>query len=614
MSRKDAIPSPAPSLVRLLRRLWPTMRKYRLLLGGAFVAMFLEVGFRVLAPWPLKFVFDRIVQTPASAEPSSSIGKTIGSMDSTVLLTVCAVGLVMIAAGQAFATYLRRVGFALVGDRVLTQCRSDMFAHLQSLSISSLDKIRTGDLLTRITGDIGRLQEVVSTAAMPLIAHFFTVIALVIAMLFMRWELSLVVLALMPVFWLSTMRIGREIRSTARRQRSRHGDMGSVAQEAIASARTVKSLSVEDMHGKAFAKQNERSLKEGVRGKRLSARLLGTAEVLIAVGTASVLWYGARLVMLGEMTAGDLIVFLAYVRMACRPIRNMAKYTARLAKASASAERIAEIFETAPTIVDRPDAVEAPVRVASVSLDKVTFGYDADRPVLAEIELHANTGEIIALVGKSGAGKSTLASLLLRLHDPDAGSIRINDADIRSFTIASLRSRISVVPQDTALFAATVRENIGCTVPGASDEQIVAAAKLACADEFITALPEGYDTVVGERGATLSLGQRQRIALARAAVRDAPILVFDEPTASLDSENSAMLCRAIRNLGKGRISFIISHDLATVMEADQIVVLDDGKIVERGTHEQLLALGGEYSRLYALQTQRHTVVEIVDVE
>ena len=487
-----------------------------------------------------------------------------------------------------------------------------MFSHVQSLSVANLAKTRTGDLLTRMTGDIARLQEVISTAAMPLVAHFLTVLALTIAMLFMQWQLSLIVLALLPMFWFSTMTIGRDIRSTARKQRFRHGKMGSVAQEAISSMKTVQSLSVEEVHAKTFKKQNEKTLKEGVQGKRLSARLLGTAEILIAVGTAAVLWYGARLVLGGEMTVGDLIVFLAYVRMACRPIRNMAKYTARLAKASASAERIVEVLDMTPTIVDRPDAVDAPDMIRSVAIDSVTFGYEPNRPVVLDIEVQAHSGEVVAFVGRSGAGKSTLASLLLRLCDPDAGAVRFNDQDIRSFKIASVRRKISVVPQDTALFAASIRENIACSLPGASDEQVETAARLACAHEFIVELPDGYETELTERGDSLSLGQRQRIALARAAVRESPILVFDEPTASLDSVNASRLCQAIRNLSKNRICFIISHDLATVAEADQIVVLDRGRIVERGTHGELIAISGEYASLYAAQNQQLPIPEAID--
>ncbi len=608
MGRSESIASSAPILLRLTRRFWPQLRRRSGLLAGSFAAMFGEVLFRLLEPWPLKFVFDRVFQGNASSSAGGG-GGPLASLSGTTLLSVCAVALVVIVLGRASVTYLRRVGFALVGDRVLTEVRSELFAHLQRLSLSYHGKARTGDLLARVTNDVARLKEVVSTAAMPLIAHGVTVVAMVIVMLIVNWRLSLVVMAVVPAFWLATRRIGRQIQDTARRERQRHGAMGAVAQEAIASIRVVQTLGIEDVHGKSFAAQNEGTLAEGVKGKRLSARLLGVSEVLIALATAGVLWYGGRLVLMGDLTPGDLVVFLAYVRMACRPVRNMAKYTARLAKASASAERILEVLDATPAIQDRPGAIEAPGHVERVSFEGVRFGYEDDCPVLHGIDIEARRGQAIALVGRSGAGKSTIVNLLVRLYDPWEGRICLDGRDIRDMKVASLRRRIAIVPQDTTLFAASARENIACGDPEISDEDVIQAARLACAHEFISRLPDGYDTMLGERGESLSFGQRQRIALARAAVRRAPILVLDEPTASLDSANTRLLCEAIRNLRRDRICFIITHDLSTVREADTIVVLDEGRIVEHGPHEELLRLGGVYRDLCTLQG-----VDISDTE
>ncbi len=604
MGSGESIASSAPTLLRLTRRFWPQLRKRWRLLAGSFVAMFGEVLFRLLEPWPLKFVFDRMFQAGDTQVPNAGVAGWSASLSGTALLSICAVALVVIVLGRASVTYLRRVGFALVGDRVLTEVRSELFAHLQRLSLSFHGKARTGDLLARVTNDVARLKEVVSTAAMPLIAHGVSVFAMAIVMVVVNWRLSLVVLAVIPAFWLATRRIGRQIQDTARRERQRHGAMGAVAQEAIASIRVVQTLGIEDVHGKNFTAQNEGTLAEGVKGKRLSARLLGVSEVLIAMATAGVLWYGGRLVLMGELTPGDLVVFMAYVRMACRPVRNMAKYTARLAKASASAERILEVLDASPTIHDRPNAIEAPEQIERISFEGVRFGYEEDCPVLHGIDIEARRGQAIALVGRSGAGKSTIVNLLVRLYDPWEGRICLDGTDIRDLKVASLRRRIAIVPQDTTLFAATARENIACGDPNISDEDVIEAARLACAHEFIMDLPQGYDTLLGERGESLSFGQRQRIAMARAAVRRAPILVLDEPTASLDSENTRLICEAIRNLRRNRICFIITHDLTTVREADHIVVLDSGRIVERGSHEELLRRAGLYSELCALQGVR----------
>lgn len=593
----------------VVRRFGPYMRRRWALISGSSVAMFAEVALRVLEPWPLKFIFD--AARHPTGQPSTGFAY-LDTLTPTRLLAFSAVALVVVVGLRAGASYLRRVGYALVGNLVLSEVRADLFAHMQRLSLGFHSKKRSGDLATRLTSDIGRLQEVVSTAVLPLIAHVLTVLGVFIMMLFIEWRLALVAAGVLPLFWFSTQKLGKEIRSTARRERKRHGEMGAIATEAIGSIRLVQTLGGEDTHNRRFEGKNLSSLKEGVRGKRLAARLLGVADVFIALGSAVMLWYGATLVMRGDLQLTTLLVFFFYYKNMTRPIRNIAKYSGRTAKALASAERIVELLDTAPTIKESPGAVEAPERISTIAFEDVRFGYEPGLLAIDGVSLQARRGTVTALVGSSGAGKSTLMSLLLRLYDPQSGRITADGVDLHGFTVESWRRRVAVVPQETTLFAASVRENIAFGQPGLTDEQIDAAARVAGADGFIRRLPEGYDTVIGERGNTLSEGQKQRLAIARAAVRRAPVLVLDEPTASLDNENADFVCRAIQNLARERVCFVISHDLRTIANADRIVCMAGGRIAEQGTHDELLRLDGVYARLFSLQAGRGLTREVVD--
>jgi ATP-binding cassette subfamily B protein len=347
----------------------------------------------------------------------------------------------------------------------------------------------------------------------------------------------------------------------------------------------------------SFSSENKRSLKQGVQASRLTARLERTVDVLIAVATALVLWYGARLVLSGQLTPGDLLVFLAYLKTAFRPVRDLAKYTGRLARATAAGERVLELLDRQPDIRDLANAKPAPAFRGDIRFERVHFGYESGQSVLKDLDVEVPAGQHIALVGPSGIGKSTLVSLLLRLYDPVEGRVLIDGQDIRDFTLASLRSQISVVLQDSLLFAASVWENIGYGAPSASREEIEAAARLANAHEFIRALPHGYDTVLGERGVTLSHGQRQRIAIARAAVRRSPILIFDEPTTGLDEENEAAVIEALEKLAEGRTTFLITHDLRLAARADRIFCLEEGTLLEDGSPAELLNGQSRYSAL-----------------
>jgi ATP-binding cassette, subfamily B, bacterial len=598
VARPQSIHESLPGLWRVARHFTPYIRRQRALVAGSTLALFAEVVMKALEPWPLKFVFDRVIGPPVGA---SSGFAAVDALDPLALLTFAALAVVAVVALRALAAYLSTVGFALVGNRVLTEVRSDLYRRLQCLSLSFHNRARGGDLLVRVIGDIGMLKDVAVTALLPLAANVLILFGMTGLMFWLNWKLAALALCTLPLFWLFTARTTRRIRLASRDQRRREGAMASTAAESIGAIRVVQALSLEATFADAFSSQNRKSLKEGVRASRLSAGLERTVDVLIGLATALVLWYGARLVLRGELTAGDLLVFLAYLKSAFRPAQDFAKYTARLAKASAAGERVIELLRREPEVRDLPGAVAAPPFEGAVEFDSVGFSYDEGREVLRDVSFAVRPGGRVALVGPSGNGKSTLVNLVLRLYDPDRGSVRIDGRDVREYTLESLRSQVGVVMQDGVLFAASVRDNIAYGAPGATDEEVERAARLANADEFIRLMPEGYETVIGERGVTLSAGQRQRIAVARAAVRRAPVLILDEPTTGLDGENERAVMRALERLSEGRTTFLVTHFLRHAVTADLILYVEGGRVVERGTHAQLLRAGGRYARLYRLQ-------------
>jgi ATP-binding cassette subfamily B protein len=379
--------------------------------------------------------------------------------------------------------------------------------------------------------------------------------------------------------------------------------MAATAAESISAIKVVQALSLEEKFMESFATESEHSLKQDVKGKRLAASLGRSVDVLVALATALVLWYGATLVVRGEFTAGGLVVFLFYLKYAYRPIQDFAKYTTRMAKASAAGERVIDLLDRVPEVRDLPDAVRAPAFKGRVQFDRVCFDYGHGQDALHEISLDLLPGQHLALVGPSGAGKSTLVSLILRLYDPTSGRVLIDGEDIRRFKLDSLRAQISVVLQDNLLFAGTIRQNIAFAAPHSTDDEVIVAASLARAHEFISALPLGYETVVGERGVTLSHGQRQRIAIARAAMRKTPIVILDEPTSGLDKANESAVVAGLNDLCRECTTFFITHDLEQASQADRILYIDAGRLVENGSHAELLRARGPYATAYALQGQ-----------
>lgn len=612
MNQMTAIPPSIPGKTipgwwRVISTFWPYMRQQQWLLAISATTLIADVGLRVLEPWPLKVIFDYVL-IPQEQGKTALPGLAANPM---LLLTLSASAVVAITGLRAIATYWSTVSLAIVGSRVMTQVRNRLYQHLQRLSLGYHSKARGGDLIVRVSSDASRLQEILLTAALPLVVSILTLAGMVVVMTWLNLRLTLLSLVTFPLFWLAATRLSRRIRSASLQQRQQEGAVAATAAESLAAIKLVQALSLEAPFATLFAQQNQRSLKQSVTTQRLASHLERTVDVLIALGTALVLWYGARLVIQDALSPGDVLVFLTYLKNAFKPVQNFAKYTGRLAKATASGERILSVLDQVPEVCDRTDARPAPLFRGEVRLENLHFAYESSHEVLRGISLVVQPGQQIAVVGASGSGKSTLMSLLLRLYNPTVGRILIDGHDLCDYTLESVRPQISVVLQDSLLFAASLRENIAYGVAGVTQAEVEAAARLANAHEFITALPQGYDTVVGERGATLSGGQRQRVAIARAAIRRTPILILDEPTTGLDSANEQVVIEALRKLTQGRTTFLITHDLPIAAQADQIFYLEQGQILEQGTHTELMTRNGPYATLFRMQSAlRNDVVSV----
>ena len=575
MARPETLQQALPGITRVLRRLAPYMRPYRGLMLGGGLSLIAATLMKLAEPWPLKFVIDHVL-----------VPEQAGTLTTTQLLALCAGALVAATALRALFDYLATLSFALAGNRLLTDVRADLFRHLQRLPLSFHTGARTGDMTLRLIGDVGMLRETAVTAAMPILASLLVLAGMIGVMLWLDPRLALVALLPLPLLWWLTMRMGRKIRRVSRDQRKREGAMAATAAEAFAGMRTIQALGLEDRVGARFGAANAKSLREGVKGTRLSAGLERGVDLLVGGATALVLWVGALAVMDGRLTPGELLVFITYMKNTFRPVRDYAKYSARLAKASAAGERVIELLDMDPGLPD--GSVEARGLTGAIAARDLHFGHPG-RAVLNGVDFDIPAGQFVAITGPSGTGKSTLASLILRLADPDRGVLTLDGRDLRDFTRASLRRQISYVPQEPLLFRTTVAENIAMGAEGeVTQPEIEAAARLAKAHDFIAARPEGYGAMVEERGGNFSAGQRQRLAIARAALRPAPILLLDEPTVGLDSASEAAVQQAILRLARGRTVLMITHDLRLAARADRVLVLSGGRIAADGPPAEIL--------------------------
>ena len=567
----------------------------------ALVAVLGETLTDILEPWPIKIVVDNILQSKKLPSVLGGIVTGLFGSNAGAVLYFAVAAVALIAIVGAVSSYVEKYLTTSVSQWVGHDLRRTLYHHIQRLSLAEHDRSRTGDLITRVTSDIGAVQDFINSALLGMLVNAMTLVGMIGVMLYLNWRFTLIALSIVPVLFLVVYYYTRRIKSASRAVRTQEGKLLSVVEEVLTSIRTVKAFAREDYEEQRFETESLANVEAGLQARSIKAKLSPVVEVLVAIGTCLVLWYGARLAMAGQISAGVLIVFLLYLGKMYKPMRDLSKMTDTVSKAMVGYERIQEVLDIKSDVRDLRGARPAPRFKGRIEFKDVSFNYGTDKRVLEDLSFTIEAGQVAAIVGPSGTGKSTLVSLIPRFYDPASGSVAIDGTDIRQYRLKSLRDQISFVLQDTLLFRATIWENIAYGKPNASPAEIRRAADLANAREFIEEMPDGYDTMVGERGVTLSGGQRQRIAVARAIIRDTPILILDEPTAGLDAASEQAVIGALDTLMKGRTSVVIAHHLGTIRHADVIFVISDSALVEQGTHEELLAHNGVYAELHRLQ-------------
>jgi subfamily B ATP-binding cassette protein MsbA len=487
-----------------------------------------------------------------------------------------------------------------VGLRIVADIREKLYNHLQILSLSFFTKTPTGILISRITNDVNLIQGSVSNAITGLLKDVFTVLGLITVVFYRDWKLGIIALLIFPLSIIPIKEFGKRLRKFSRKSQQRMGSITTFLHETIAGNRIVKAFNMEEYEKRRFAEENNRFFKIVLKRVKIRAFSHPLMELLGGIAVAIIIWVGGYRVIRGELTPGAFFSFMTALFMLYAPIRDLNKVNLEVQEGLAAAIRVFELLDTAPEIEDEEGAIPLPPVSEVVQFQNVSFKYD-EEIVLKDIALYVKVGEVIALVGMSGAGKTSLVNLLPRFYDVNKGQILIDGHDIRKVTIKSLRDQMALVTQQTILFNDTARNNIAYGSLKCSDQEIIEAAKAANAHNFIQRLPQGYETIIGEQGVKLSGGERQRLSIARALLKNAPILILDEATSSLDSDSETEVQKALEELMRGRTVFVIAHRLSTIRNAHRIIVLSDGQIVEEGTHEELIALGGEYRRLYDLQ-------------
>lgn len=576
-------------------------------LALGLLAVIGEGAANLLEPWPLKIVFDNVLKARPIHGWLNPLILSLAGTDKFAIIRFAALAALAVAVFGALCSYAEKSLTTSVGQWVMHDIRRSLYSHIQRLSLAFHDQKQIGDLISRVTSDIDSIQSFIASGLLGAMINSLTLIGMVVVMFYVNWRFTLIALSVVPILFLVVFRYTRRIKKASREVRKKEGEIVSVIQEVFSSIRVVKAFAREDYEQRRLEEESLEGVEIALRARSLKAKLSPMVEIIVAVGTALVLWFGARMVLDGSLSAGSLILFIMYLGKMYKPMQELSKMTDSYTKAAVGYERIREILDTERDVKDMPGARRAPPLRGKIEFENVSFTYAPDNPILTNVSLKIEPGQVAALVGPTGAGKTTIISLIPRFYDPTEGVVKIDGLDLRRLQQRSLRQQISFVLQETVLFHGTIWHNIAYGKPEASRAEIVRAAELANATEFIEKMPQGYDTMVGERGVTLSGGQRQRIAIARAIIRNTPILVLDEPSSGLDAASEKLVFEALDRLMEGKTCVVVAHRLVTIRRADVIFVVKDGTIVEHGKHDQLVASGGLYAELNELQFRDENV-------
>jgi ABC-type multidrug transport system fused ATPase/permease subunit len=573
--------------------------------GGLLLAALCLVGYtaiELLKPWPLKVLFDYVL---LQQQLPTFLSNFHGMLQDGVLLPlgIVAGAIIGISILSGIFSYGQLYLTTKVGFELSATLRRELFSRLQRLSLSFHHQSRSGELLTKVSSDTAALRDVFADWSLTMAGHCLTLVGMMAIMFVLNWKLALVALVTLPIMGTLLFVLIRKVKATAKKQRKQEGKIASHVNEVLGAISLVQAFGREEHEESRLRQYSDRHVEQGIQTARLTASVSRMVHIVEALGTAGIVLFGGWLVLGKQMTPGDLLVFLSYGHSLYKPLRHLSSLSVKFSRAMVSAKRVAEILDTEPEIRDLPDAKPATSLRGDIAFHQVTFGYERSANVLHGVSFYIQAGQKIALVGSSGAGKSTIVNLILRLYEPQGGSISIDGADSVRYKRESLRQHIGIVLQDTVLFGASVAENISYGKPDATRGEIERAAALAHAHEFIMALPEGYGTIIGERGNTLSGGQRQRICLARAIIKQPSILILDEPTSAVDPVSAALIRDTVAHLQEGKTTIVIAHQFFAMDQFDQILVIENGRLVEQGTHRQLLAQRGHYHALLAHQTQ-----------
>jgi subfamily B ATP-binding cassette protein MsbA len=577
------------------------LRPYRGWLIIVFLAMLVEIAMSLAAPWPLKLVLDDALGShhlPAWLDWAHDYG--IGRHTLGVAL-FAGIATLVIAVIGAIATYIDNYYSTSVGQWVANDLRIRIYAHLHRLSLRYYDKAKTGALMSTITTDVTTLQNFASSSTLDILLDLITIVFMIGLMFWLDWDFTLIALGITPFLIVFVFHFKRAVKDVTRTVRQRQSEIVAVVQQGLGQVRAVTAFGRQDLELARLEAASHATVEAAMKARQVKSLLSPVVSIVVAFCTAIVLWKGTSLIVAGTMTAGALTVYLAYLAQFFKPVKDLASMTSAIAQTTVALERIQNILAADDVIVEKSGAVDPGRAKGAITFENVAFAYSEEASVLRDVSLHIEPGQIVGVVGPTGSGKSTVLSLIPRFYDATSGRVLIDGVDVTDYKLSALRAQVGFVLQETVLFRGTIRENIAYGRPGATDEEIIAAAKIANADEFIGRMPRGYDSMVGERGDTLSGGQRQRIGIARAVVRNSPIMILDEPTAALDPESEALVIEALRRLMQGRTVIMIAHRLSTIRDADKIIVLKEGVVAEQGSNDELIAQGGIYAELVKIQ-------------